>query len=225
MNTFQGFTPETIDFLWELKMNNNREWMEQNRERYRSALKEPFDAFCAALSQCYFTATGEKREWSVSRINRDIRFSKDKSPYRSCRWVVLKEPELVGVDWKIHPAFYFELSAQGYTHGMGFYECTPAYLKAFREKITANSAQFQRIVQGLTEQCGYVLDGEDYKRRKDEGLSPELARWYNKKAFSVNAYREIEEILFTAKLPEMLVEQWKVLLPLYDFLRGIRVDG
>ena len=51
MTDFTGFTPETIDFLWELRMNNNKAWMEENRERYRTVLKEPFDALSAALTK------------------------------------------------------------------------------------------------------------------------------------------------------------------------------
>ena len=54
MTDFTGFTPETIDFLWELRMNNNKAWMEENRERYRTVLKEPFDALSAALTKKFW---------------------------------------------------------------------------------------------------------------------------------------------------------------------------
>ena len=47
MKPFEGFTAETIDFLWELRMNNSREWMEENRDRYKRVLKEPFDSLAA----------------------------------------------------------------------------------------------------------------------------------------------------------------------------------
>ena len=48
MKPFEGFTAETIDFLWELRMNNSREWMEENRDRYKRVLKEPIDRCLAA---------------------------------------------------------------------------------------------------------------------------------------------------------------------------------
>lgn len=54
MTDFTGFTPETIDFLWELRMNNNKAWMEENRERYRTVLKEPFDALSVALTKNFW---------------------------------------------------------------------------------------------------------------------------------------------------------------------------
>ena len=80
MKPFEGFTAETIDFLWELRMNNSREWMEENRDRYKRVLKEPFDSLAAALVAESIAFGGREMKCSVSRINRDIRFSKDKSP-------------------------------------------------------------------------------------------------------------------------------------------------
>ena len=90
-DSFTGFTPETIDFLWELRMNNNKAWMEENRERYRTVLKEPFDALSAALTKKFLEKKNvPQMDFSISRINRDVRFSKDKSPYKARKWMVLK---------------------------------------------------------------------------------------------------------------------------------------
>ena len=110
MKPFEGFTAETIDFLWELRMNNSREWMEENRDRYKRVLKEPFDSLAAALVAESTAFGGREMKCSVSRINRDIRFSKDKSPYRASRWVVLYDAALQGTAWKERPSFYFELN-------------------------------------------------------------------------------------------------------------------
>ena len=110
MAQFTGFLPETIDFLWELRMNNHKAWMEENRERYRRVLKEPFDAMSAELTQRLLAEMSDlQMEYAVSRINRDVRFSKDKSPYKARKWVVLKEPAMMTGQWKTRPVFYFEL--------------------------------------------------------------------------------------------------------------------
>ena len=72
MTDFTGFTPETIDFLWELRMNNNKAWMEENRERYRTVLKEPFDALSATLTKKFLEKKNvPQMDFSISRINRD----------------------------------------------------------------------------------------------------------------------------------------------------------
>ena len=127
MKKFEGFKPETIDFLWELRMNNSKEWMEQNRDRYKEVLKDPFDAFAAELEELSPMFCGEKAKFSVSRINRDIRYSKDKSPYRPNRWVVLYDEKYRGTEWKEHPSFYFELMPEGYSHGLGMWCAKPAF--------------------------------------------------------------------------------------------------
>ena len=93
MTDFTGFTPETIDFLWELRMNNNKAWMEENRERYRTVLKEPFDALSAALTKKFLEKKNvPQMDFSISRINRDVRFSKDKM---NTAWDFMKADQLI----------------------------------------------------------------------------------------------------------------------------------
>ena len=148
MTDFTGFTPETIDFLWELRMNNNKAWMEENRERYRTVLKEPFDALSAALTKKFLEKKNvPQMDFSISRINRDVRFSKDKSPYKARKWMVLKEPMTKAEQWKFRPVFYFEVMPEGYEYGMGFYEGRPAYMQAFRKKVDAAPDAFERLVK------------------------------------------------------------------------------
>ena len=174
MGRFEGFQPETIDFLWELRMNNSREWMDQNRERYKAVLKDPFDAFAAELAEQSGLFCGTGTKYSVSRINRDIRFSKDKSPYRACRWVVLYDERLQGTAWKERPSFYFELTPEGYTHGLGMWCAPPSFLTAYRKKIDGNPAAFGRIVKKIEKDPLFRLEGEEYKKIKNESLDPIL---------------------------------------------------
>ncbi len=222
MGDFSGFSAETIDFLWELRMNNSKEWMEQNRGRYKAALKEPFDLFASKLAQGFKEKTEENVDWSVSRINRDTRYAKDKSPYRACRWVVLKEPLVVGTAWKMRPAFYFELSPEGYTHGMGIYEATPDYLRAYREKIKSSLRVFAESIAKIAEKKEFTLMGEDYKRVDPAGLPAAVRPWYVKKNFYVAQSKGLEEMIFTGELPKRIVEEWESLLPLYRFLKNIK---
>lgn len=210
-----------IDFLWELRMNNTREWMEQNRERYKSVLKEPFDRLAAELAQAGRMFSGEEMAYSISRINRDIRYSKDKSPYRACRWVVLHGTQTVGTGWKLRPAFYFELNPENYTYGMGLYHATPAYLTAFRRKLAENPAAFLRIARRIDKDAKYKLGGEEYRKIKDETLDPLLQSWYRKKELVVSATEPLGDAVFSAGLPEFLIKEWKRLRELYRFLADI----
>ncbi|KXL53921.1 hypothetical protein CLNEO_00130 [Anaerotignum neopropionicum] len=224
MKEFTGFMPETIDFLWELRMNNNKEWMDQNRERYKAVLKDPFDRFAMDMGEQFAESTGEKMNWAISRINRDIRFSKDKSPYRACRWVVFKEPLSVGTEWKLRPAFYFELSPEGYNHGMGVYEATPAYLNAYRDSIQKKPRDFADIVRGVEREGIFTLMGEDYKKVDASALPREIHPWYVKKNFYLAEEKKMEDIIFSPQLPQMLAEKWKKLIPLYRYLKEIKAE-
>jgi len=218
---FAGFLPETIDFLWELRMNNSKEWMDQNRERYKEVLKDPFDRFAADLAELSPLFCGGKVSHSVSRINRDIRYSKDKSPYRSCRWAVFFDSSLQGTGWKLRPTFYFELRPEGFIHGMGFWHATPAYLMAFRKKLDSNPAAFLRLAKKLEKDPAFRLEGEDYKKIKNESLDPLLQSWYKKKELVIDTESGIEDILFTSELPRYLAEEWSRLKELYAFLNSI----
>ena len=223
MKKFEGFTPETIDFLWELRMNNNKEWMEQNRERYKTVLKEPFDALAAELAELSPMFCGEKAKCSISRINRDIRYSKDKSPYRPNRWVVLYDEKYRGTEWKEHPSFYFELEPEGYGHGLGMWCATPAYLAAYRKKIESNPAAFQRLIRKFEKDPLFTLQGEEYKKIKNEALDSLAQQWYRKKDILMVAGGALEHIIFSPDLPQFLAEEWSRLRGLYGFLQEIEV--
>lgn len=218
---FTGFTAETIDFLWELRFNNNKEFMEANRERYKAVLKEPFDALAAELAERSPAFGGGRMKCSVSRINRDIRFSRDKSPYRACRWVTVFDERLRGTEWKEHPTFYFELTPEGYRHGMGMWHASPAYLEAYRKKIEAEPAGFERICRKIEADPLFLTGGAAYKKIKNESLPAGIQEWYRKKEILIYAEGGIEERLFSGKLAKELAEEWKRLGEMYAFLNGI----
>lgn len=223
MKAFTGFTPETIDFLWELRMNNNKEWMAENKERYQKVLKEPFDALSKELAERFLEGKKDLRmDYSVSRINRDVRFSKDKSPYKARKWMVLKEPMTTAQQWTGRPVYYFELMPERFEYGMGFYEGKPAYMQAFRKKVDAAPEIFQRLAAETAAQKEFVLYGEEYKRPMGKGgHAPAVMDWYRKKTFGLTASYEISDVLFQPELVGFVVSGWEKILPMYQYLRDI----
>lgn len=77
------FTTETLEFLEQLKHNNNRDWFQQNKSVYDTSVKNPAKAFAIAMEGELERLCGEPHKAKIFRINRDIRFSKDKTPYNS----------------------------------------------------------------------------------------------------------------------------------------------
>lgn len=224
MKKFEGFLPETIDFMWELRMNNSKEWMDQNRDRYKAVMKDPFDLLAAELAELSPMFCGKKMKYSVSRINRDIRYSRDKSPYRPNRWVVLYDEKYRGTEWKLRPTFYFELGPEGFTHGLGMWCATPAFLTAYRKKIDSNPAAFQRMIKKVDKDPLFQLEGGEYKKIKNETLDPMAQIWYKKKDVIICARSGMEDVLFTPELPKYLAEEWSRLKGLYGYLEEIETE-
>ncbi len=219
---FTGFTAETIDFLWQLRMQNERAFMEENRQRYHHVLKEPFDVCSAALYEAFTKKHPLQMDYAISRINRDIRFSKDKSPYKARKWVVLKETVTTTQHWKFRPVFYFELMPEGYAYGMGIYEPSPAYMRAFRQKIDVAPAAFARLAKEMEKHKEYVLYGDCYKRIKSKDIYDKtIQNWYERKSLDLVANREIDDLLFSSDLVDFVVKEWEKLLPIYTFLKEI----
>ena len=106
--TFEGFYPETLKFLSDLRENNNKEWFEKHKQGYQKYLQEPLQNLAMDLSE-YMLAidpllvVGPK---AVSRIYRDARFSDNKSHYKTTMWLTLRRPRQ---DWMDAPAYFFEI--------------------------------------------------------------------------------------------------------------------
>ena len=82
---FTGFEPDALQFLMDLSVNNDRSWFQPRKAEYERLLKEPFEALCLTLGELFaarrIPLTADER--SPFRIYRDVRFSKDKSPYKT----------------------------------------------------------------------------------------------------------------------------------------------
>ena len=86
---FAGFTSDLIGFLEDLRFHNEREWFKANSDRYERHVREPALDFIAAMAprlekiSPHLTAVPKKVGGSLMRIHRDVRFSKDKTPYKT----------------------------------------------------------------------------------------------------------------------------------------------
>src|SRR5829696_177431 len=83
---FTGFKPQAMQFLVDLAGNNERTWFQARKDQYERLLKEPMEALCVALAERFAARSLPLRadpKKSPFRIYRDVRFSKDKSPYKT----------------------------------------------------------------------------------------------------------------------------------------------
>lgn len=135
-----------LDFLNELKINNNREWFQQNKKRY-DQIKSSMHAFLKGLIPQVATFDPEvsaiKPEECMFRIYRDVRFSNDKSPYKTQIGAFVSKTGRKGN----HPGYYFHLEpGQSFLAG-GLYMPPPEVLKAVRSEVYYNVSEFKAILQ------------------------------------------------------------------------------
>ena len=105
---FTGFSPEAIDFLWGIRLNNNREWFQAHKQQYQQSLYEPMKALSQELSAAFAQTEGLKMH--LSRIYRDMRMHPP-VPYKESLWMCLRRD---GGSWLEHPCLFFELTAEGF---------------------------------------------------------------------------------------------------------------
>ncbi|MEN9973668.1 MAG: hypothetical protein RIS20_2015 [Bacteroidota bacterium] len=145
------FTEDYLHFFIELAGNNHKTWFDENRKRYETSVKKPFYAFTQHLIDQLAKKDPSFAELQskdcVFRINRDIRFSKDKTPYKlMCSAVVAPN----GKKSKAVNGIYFELSPEHVRAYGGIYEIDKEDLDAVREGIASNMDEFRSIYSSKT---------------------------------------------------------------------------
>lgn len=140
------FTRDYLDFFIELAPNNNKDWFDVNRKRYERSVKQPFSDFVAHMIRTMEKHDGRMKDLEpgacIFRINRDIRFSKDKSPYKLFCSAVLAPngKKSVAVN-----GIYFEAGPEALRVYGGIYEIDKENLIALREGIAANREEFDSL--------------------------------------------------------------------------------
>lgn len=214
------FTPDFLNFFIELAPNNNKDWFDINRTRYVQSVKEPFAQFVNDFIievQKMDPDIKTSAKDSIHRINRDIRFSKDKTLYKMHTSASLspggrKDMKSAG--------FYFELGPEKINVYGGSYVLETAELAGTRTYIAKNLRTFEALIadKKFAKRYGELL-GEDAKR-----LPPELKAAADKqpllyrKQFYVHAEAE-PEIIPTKKIMKTMVDHYADMLPLLQFLR------
>ena len=214
---FTGFSPETVDFLWGIRLNNNREWFLENKPQYVKYLYEPMKALGKELFEAFQERTGDLIK--VSRIYRDARMHHP-LPYKESLWICIRKD----VDWWAeNPCLYFEIRPEGISYGFFFWKPRTLVLEEFRKDITARKREFLSMLQGVEEGTGQQVMAKLYKRPKPTD-DPELMPFFAwKEAFSLERQEEFGPEVFTPELARRVKEYFTQLLPLYDYFNRLTV--
>lgn len=145
-----------FELLSELRENNNKEWFEENKSDYQTLVRKPFADLLESLSAELERRGLEYRggEKTMFRVNRDVRFSLDKSPYSTHVSGVLTPS---GTKSEASPLVYLHMESNGGFAVAGIYHPTSDKLDAIRQAIIENETEFSKVLHSL-ESAGLALD-------------------------------------------------------------------
>lgn len=224
---FTGFPRSAFAFLKALAENNNREWFEANRETYELALRTPMRALIeemdARLAITVPELTGTVKG-SMFRIHRDVRFSKDKSPYKTnaaCWFYHVDAKGSVGQD-AVHggAGLYFQLQPGHCFAGGGVWMPPAPSLRKIRAALDVGHEEFNDIVnaRAFRKRLG-TMQSDAMLKRMPRGFDPDhpAAAWLRCQSFTADCALTQRDVT-SASLPDTLEEIFTIMTPLVRWL-------
>ena len=208
--TFTGFHPDGFTFFADLHRDNSREFWEANKERYLSNVRAPLEALARDLE-------GAFGEWHAFRPYRDLRFTKDKRPYKERAAIQFggRGPGAIGGQ-------YLQIGKEGLFIGVGSYYFHPEHLKLYRRAVADDrlGGELEGIVENVLA-SGYGLVGENLKRAP-QGFTEEHPRasLLKRKGIALSAQYPVEDWMFGPGALERVARVFADGEPLSAWLRA-----
>ena len=203
--TFTGFPKEALDFYDDLELDNTKSFWASHKDVYDTCVKAPMVALTSALEGEFGTA-------KVFRPYRDVRFAKDKTPYKNHQGAYVATSS--GSGW------YVQLSAAGVFVGVGYYGPSPEALASIREAIDDDrrGADFEKLVGGLVKK-GWELGGEMLKTAP-KGYPADHPRieLLRHKSLTLGRSYGFEPVIHTPKLLTKIRSDWRAARPFVEWV-------
>jgi uncharacterized protein (TIGR02453 family) len=223
---FAGFRPAALRFFRQLSRRNTRPWFESHRAVYETEVKQPLQALVeevdVTLARVVPEIVGDPRR-SIFRIHRDVRFSRDKSPYKThaaCWFYHVDAGRGVGSEAQGGAGFYFHLAPRESFLGAGIWMPPRPALTRIREALADDPESFEAIVlaPGFRRRFG-SLDEEAMLKRLPRGFvdTHPAARWLRYQSFTVGRTVPEREAL-SPRLARTLERDYTLLSPLVRWL-------
>jgi uncharacterized protein (TIGR02453 family) len=201
---FTGFPVAALDFYDDLEVDNTKSFWEAHKHVYIESVKAPMTALCTALADEFGPA-------KIFRPYRDVRFSKDRTPYKT------HQGAYVGVG----PAtgWYVEISPQGLRTGAGFYEASGTRLAAYREAVAHErfGPELEALVAGLKGQ-GFEVGGDTLKTHP-RGFDSDHPRieLLRHKSLTLGQQHGFGPEIHTPAALDLVRNDWRTLRPLVEW--------
>lgn len=218
---FQGFSEQTIDFLWGIRFNNHREWFLDHKQDYLDHVYEPLKALGAELMEGMESILPEEPlQLKVARVYRDARRVKYGGLYKDHLWLVIRHP---GEDWTGKPAFYVEISPEGYEYGMGYWCAKPVLMEQYRRRVLREPEALIRLARRMNAQEVFQLDGELYKRSKGT-VDPLIQPWFDRKSIVIRHFSAPDERMLSPELAGEILAGFRWLKPWFEYFKALELE-
>jgi uncharacterized protein (TIGR02453 family) len=222
------FTQHALRFLRDLARHNEKPWFEAHRDEYEAEVRQPMRELIEDLDTHlaqFAPEIGGDPKRSMFRIYRDIRFSKDKSPYKThaaCWFHHLNAARKVGSEADAGSAgYYFHLEPGGRSMlGAGIWMPPRPQLNKLRNALAKNPGAFDRIVRSIPRRFG-GLEDEGALKRMPRGYPEDhpAAKWLRFQSFTSGRTLTDAQVTNTSLAP-LLAREYEALLPLVRWLNG-----
>lgn len=220
---FSGFTDETVQFFLDLKFHNNTDYFHQHHDRYVDVVQSLFYELIEDLAPEMLRIDDrmEIRPYKcLSRIHRDTRFSRDKSPYRDHLWFLFRraaEPREKSL------FYFFEFGPDRLDWGMGIWGENRELMDQFRRKLQANPDGMLALLDDMNLAAhSMFLGGSSFKRINIPGNIPKrLVPWYCARDMYIGKLVHDPSIAFRDELVTAITRDFRAVSPLYRVFRGL----
>ena len=207
-STFAGFPEAALDFYDDLEVDNTKSYWEAHRAVYEQAVKAPMVALTTALEPEFGSA-------KVFRPYRDVRFAKDKTPYKEHQGAFVAAGPATG--------WYVEISARGVRTGAGFYDADSERLATFRQAIDDDRTgrELERLLARL-EKDGWQVGGDRLKTAP-RGWTTDHPRigLLRHRSLTVGRSHGFAPVIHTPELLDLVRDDWRALRPVVEWVAAL----
>ena len=219
---FQGFNEDLLSFYADIRFHNEKPFMDAHRKEYYQKVRDPFYAFIDAMAPAMQKIDEDmevRPHKCLSRINRDTRFSKDKSPYRDHHWVAFRQ---AARDKDGAPFYWFEIRLDSVSWGLGVWGENQALFDALRRRMEARPEEVMQALRAAYEH-GFAQGGQVWKRTLQP--PPTLPAMLKSLYPARSLYFEKQGIdpgwIFEASIVDRVAADFTALQPVWRLLRGL----
>lgn len=224
---FPGFNNDLLSFYADIRFNNDKSFMDAHRKEYYQKVRDPFYAFIDELAPTMLAIDEEmevRPHKCLSRINRDTRFTKDKSPYRDHHWVAFRQ---AARDKDGAPFYWFEIRLDEVSWGLGVWGENQALFDALRRRILARPDEVMFALRTAYEH-GYQVGGQVWKKNlQPPPTVPEMLKsLYPARSLYFEKTGIDPAWIFDGGIVERVASDFKALTPVWKLLRGLNdIEG